>query len=272
MGRLRKDQSLKAAGGRLRAKSAAATIYEDLRAEIISLQRPPGEPLAESEITVAYGVSRTPVREAILKLAAEGLVEIFPQSGTFVSRIPIASLTEAITIRKALEEMTARLAAQRATRGEIDALRAIIKKQRELSASGNRDAFHRADESFHAAIADAAGHPGIWKLVQQIKVQVDRYRRVTLPQKGRMNRVIREHAAIAAAIEAREPARAAQKMSAHLEALMADIPDIRRSRPDFFVGGSREEADGAAGARSKSKRKLQGGAEKMEPYRTGLPR
>ncbi|HLL27469.1 MAG TPA: GntR family transcriptional regulator [Xanthobacteraceae bacterium] len=270
MGRQRKEQALRGAGARLRAKSAAEAIYDDLRAEIVSLERPPGEPLIESEITVAYGVSRTPVREAILRLAGEGLVEIFPQSGTFVARIPIASLPEALTIRKALEEMTARLAAERASRGDIGALRAIIRKQRELSAAGNRDAFHRADEAFHAAIADAAGHPGIWKLVQQIKVQVDRYRRVTLPQKGRMIRVVREHTAIAAAIEARVPARAALKMSAHLDALMADIPDIRRSRPDFFFDGAREA--GGAGGRSKNKRRLPGGAEKVESQRANFVR
>ncbi len=226
----------------------------------------------ESEITQAYGISRTPVREAILKLATEGLVEIFPQSGTFVSRIPVASLPEAITIRKALEETTARLAAQRATRSQIEALRGIIKKQRELSKGENRDAFHRADESFHAAIADAAGFPGIWNLVRQIKVQVDRYRRVTLPQKGRMIRVVREHSAIAAAIETHDSARAAIKMSAHLDALMADIPDIRRSNPNFFVDEYRQDVDRVASNRSKSKRKFQGEQKKVEFYRSSHPR
>jgi DNA-binding GntR family transcriptional regulator len=244
-------------------RSASTIIYDALRTQIVSLRRHPGEPLVESEIALSYGVSRTPVREAILKLAAEGLVEIFPQSGTFVSRIPIASLPEAITIRKALEEMTAKLAAERATRSQIDALRSLIKKQRELSLAGNRDAFHHADESFHAAIADAAGHPGIWKLVQQIKVQVDRYRRVTLPQKGRMARVVREHTAILTAIQAREPSRAALKMSAHLDALMKDIPDIRRLNPDFFFDGSRNGSKAAA-TKSKDQTKLHGGAGKID--------
>ena len=87
----------------------------DLRDELVSLQRRPGEAISEAEIALSYGVSRTPVREAILKLADEGLVDIFPQSGIFVSRIPLAALPEAIIVRKALEETTARMAAQRAT-------------------------------------------------------------------------------------------------------------------------------------------------------------
>src|SRR5260221_13043241 len=82
--------------GRPRAATASARIYSDLRIELVSLQRRPGEVISEAEIALSYGVSRTPVREAILKLADEGLLEIFPQSGIFVSRIPMAALPEAI--------------------------------------------------------------------------------------------------------------------------------------------------------------------------------
>ena len=97
--------------GRPRAATAASKIYSDLRVELVSLQRRPGEVISEAQIALSYGVSRTPVREAILKLSDEGLLEIYPQSGIFVSRIPVAALPEAIIIRKALEETTARLAA-----------------------------------------------------------------------------------------------------------------------------------------------------------------
>ena len=89
----------------------------------MSLQRRPGEAISEAQIALSFGVSRTPVREAILKLSDEGLLEIYPQSGIFVSRIPVDALPEAIIIRKALEETTARLAAERATPSQILALR-----------------------------------------------------------------------------------------------------------------------------------------------------
>jgi DNA-binding GntR family transcriptional regulator len=149
----------------------SSKIYSDLRAELLSLERRPGEAISEAEIALSYGVSRTPVREAILKLSDEGLLEIFPQSGTIVSRIPMAALPEAIIIRKALEETTARLAAERATTSQILVLHAILERQREAEAARDSDAFHQADEAFHATIAKIAGHPGIWKLIQQVKVR-----------------------------------------------------------------------------------------------------
>jgi DNA-binding GntR family transcriptional regulator len=228
--------------------TAAAAIHAELREEIVSLKRPPGEAIVEKEIARTCGVSRTPVREAVLRLADEGLIEIFPQSGTFVARIPIAALPEAIIIRKALEETTARLAAERGAPGRIAGIEVILKRQREVAAQGDQEAFHRADEAFHAAVAEAAGHPRIWTLVQQVKVQVDRFRRLTLPQKGRMALVVREHAAVAAAIRRRDPDGAAARMGAHLERLLGDIEDFRHLNSDFFVDDPEAGALRPAGA------------------------
>jgi GntR family transcriptional regulator, rspAB operon transcriptional repressor len=220
--------------GRPRAATAASKIYSDLRIELVSLQRQPGEPVSEAEIALSYGVSRTPVREAILKLSDEGLLEIFPQSGIFVSRISVAALPEAIIIRKALEETTARLAAERATSSQILVLHSILELQREANTVGDRDAFHHSDEAFHAGIADIAGYPGIWKLIQQVKIHIDRYRRLTLPQQGRMGGAIAEHEAILAAIERHDPPRARIAMENHLERLLRDILTTQSINPQFF--------------------------------------
>src|SRR5882724_1382806 len=220
--------------GRPRAATAASRIYSDLRAELVSLQRHPGEAISEAEIALSYGVSRTPVREAILKLSDEGLLEIFPQSGIFVSRIPIAALPEAILIRKSLEATTAQLAAERAAASQILVLHAILERQREANVAKDSDAFHRADEMFHATIAEVAGYPGIWTLIQQVKLNVDRYRRLTLPQQGRIARVIAEHEAILNAIEAHDPAGARTAMEIHLESLLDNISTTQNINPDFF--------------------------------------
>jgi GntR family transcriptional regulator, rspAB operon transcriptional repressor len=220
--------------GRPRGATAASRIYSGLRTELVSLRRRPGEAISEAEIALSYGVSRTPVREAILKLSDEGLLEIFPQSGIFVSRIPVAALPEAIIIRKALEETTARLAAERATSSQILILHSILERQREADAARDGDAFHQADEMFHATIAEVAGHPGIWKLIQQVKVHVDRYRRLTLPQTGRIAQVIAEHEVILAAIEAHDPADARIAMDIHLERLQGDICTTQSINPEFF--------------------------------------
>ena len=224
-------------GGDFRLTRVPAIIYADLRSQIISLQRRPGEPILESQIASVHGVSRTPVREAILKLADEGLIEIFPQSGTFVARIPLTALPEAIVIRKALEKTSVRHASERASRSQIVGISALLERQDEARLAGDREAFHLADEAFHAAIADAGGYPGIWRLVQQVKVHVDRYRRLTLPQEGRLERVIAEHELILARIEAGDATGGALAMAVHLDGLAADIPDIRRLNPDYFAEG-----------------------------------
>jgi DNA-binding GntR family transcriptional regulator len=220
--------------GRPRGVTAASRIHADLRAELVALKRRPGEVVSEAEIALAYGVSRTPVREAILKLSDEGLVEIFPQSGIFVSRIPLSALPEAIIVRKALEATTARFAAGLATTTQILSLQAILQRQREADAADNRDAFHQADEHFHATIADVAGYPGIWTLIQQVKVHVDRFRQLTLPQKGRMTQVIAEHELVLAAIEAHDPGEAGIAMEKHLERLLGDISATQTVNPEYF--------------------------------------
>ncbi|BAM88413.1 GntR family transcriptional regulator [Bradyrhizobium oligotrophicum S58] len=220
--------------GRPRGATAASRIYADLRTELVSLVRRPGEPISEAQIATAYGVSRTPVREAILKLSDEGLVEIFPQSGIFVSRIPVAALPETIIIRKSLEETTARMAAEQATSSQLLNLHATLERQREACAARDREAFHQADEMFHAGIAEVAGYPGIWKLILQVKVHVDRYRRLTLPQIGRMSEVIAEHEPILAAIERHDPERARTAMASHLERLLDDISEIQTLNPEYF--------------------------------------
>ena len=225
-----------------RSESAAATAYRTLRGEIVWLKRKPGEPIVEKEIAHTLRMSRTPVREALLKLTAEGLVDTVPQSGTFVARIPAAALPEAIVVRKALEQVTARTAAARAKASDVAGLRAILLRQREAAAIADRVAFHKSDEAFHALVAEIAGYPGIWTLIRRVKTQMDRYRLLTLPQPGRMACVVEEHAAVVDAVEEHDANRAAKAMENHLEGLSVSMQDIRRINPDFFYEDLHSEA------------------------------
>lgn len=202
------------------ANSAWRLVYQSIRDEIVSLRLRPGDPISEKEIASRYGLSRTPVREAMQRLADERLIEVFPQSGTFVARIPYDDLPEAMVIRKALETASVRLAAEKVTRSQILALATIIEQQREAAEIDDRAAFHRADEAFHAKIAEISGFPGIWRQVLQVKVQVDRYRRLTLVQEGRMGQVIGDHERILAGISAGSPSQAEQAMASHLDAVL----------------------------------------------------
>lgn len=216
--------------------SAAALIYQTLRRDIVCLHRKPGEPIVEKELATTFGVSRTPIREALLRLATEHLVEIAPQSGTFVARIPLNALPEAIVIRRALEEFSVKTAAHGASRSQIALLEANLERQRETVAALDHDAFHEADEDFHARIADAAGYPGIWTVVQQVKLQVDRYRHLTLPQPGRMARLVEEHAEIVRAIRDHDADRAVIKLGLHLDGLVDGLEEFPSSNPSYFYG------------------------------------
>ena len=216
--------------------TATTAIYQALRADIVAMRRTPGEPIIEKHLADSFGVSRTPVREALLRLADEGLVEIFPQSGTIVARIPMNALPEAIVIRTALEGTAVRHAAERATRSQIAVLRANLMLQQEMDAAGDLNGFHEADEQFHALISDIAGYPGLWNLAQQVKVHVDRYRRLTLPEPGRIAHVIAEHALIVDAIADRDPQQAERRMAAHLDNLLSAIPHAQGANPFFFTG------------------------------------
>ena len=131
--------------------------------------------------------------------------------------------------------VSVRLAAANAGPAAIAELQALVELQQRCADTGDEAAFHEADEAFHAAIATAGGYPGIWRFIQQMKAQVDRYRRLTLPQPGRMLLIVAEHAAVLAAIAAGDPEAAAHRMADHLEKLQIDIAVFRDLWPDYFI-------------------------------------
>lgn len=222
--------------GRTRDGRAATRIHAILQDEIVRLQLKPLDTLNEKQLGQRFGVSRTPVREALLRLADEGLVEIYPQSGTFVSRIPRRALYEAILIRKALEATTVSLAIAAMKDGSRfgsleDNQAALI----EASEAGDIPLFHRLDTEFHQLIADIAGYPGIWTVIAQVKVHIDRYRFITLPRTGRLDIVIAEHSAIIEAIRGRDDGAAVLAMSQHIGRMTEELDDIGDLDPDLFI-------------------------------------
>jgi DNA-binding GntR family transcriptional regulator len=222
------------AAAKLRRVTAGAAIYERLLSAIVSLQMPPGMPLQEKRIAEEFGVSRTPVREALLRLAEAGLIDIFPQSGTFVSLVPVAAIPEAVVIRKSLEGTTVETATAIATPADIARLDAIIARQRVHAAHNETSLFHEQDEAFHEAIAGIAGYPGIWTILKTVKIQIDRARRLTLPALGRMDSVIEEHVTIRNAIAAHDVESARAAMMHHLSAVIPDVAELQLMHPNYF--------------------------------------
>ncbi|MBW8791916.1 MAG: GntR family transcriptional regulator [Rhizobium leguminosarum] len=221
-------------GSRLRRITTAGVIYDRLYADIVSLRMPPGMLLQEKRIADEFGVSRTPVREALLRLSEGGLVDIYPQSGTVVSRVPVSAIPEAVVVRKALEGTTVETAALTATAVDIARLDIIIARQRGHAATGNASSFHEEDEAFHEAIARISGYPGIWAILKTAKVQIDRARRLALPVLGRMDNVVHEHIIIRDALAAHDAAAARSAMIHHLSAVIPDVDELRARYPDYF--------------------------------------
>ncbi len=215
--------------------TAAGAIAAALRDDIVGMVLLPRTPLRDPVLCERFGTSRTPVREALIRLGEEGLVDILPQSGTFVSRIPVDAIPEAVLVRQALEGVTVEGAAARGGEGAAAALDAAIDAQRSLAARGDTRGFHDADEAFHEAIALLAGHPNIWRLLRQVKMQLDRARRLTLPALGRMGQVIAEHALIRDAVAAGDAAGARTAMTAHLGIVVPDVARLRGLHPDYFI-------------------------------------
>jgi DNA-binding GntR family transcriptional regulator len=219
---------------KLRRVTTADAIFDRLHADILSLRMPPGMLLQEKRIAETFGVSRTPVREALLRLSESGLVEIYPQSGTVVSKVSVGSIPEAVVVRKALEGTTVERAAEIATAADLARLDAIIARQQAFEALGDTSGFHGEDEAFHEAITQIAGYPGIWTILKTVKVQIDRARRLTLPALGRMNNVVCEHILIRDAIAAHDLQAARNAMTHHLSAVIPDVAELRTRYPDYF--------------------------------------
>lgn len=215
--------------------SASRRVYLCLRRRIVEMNMLPGARVVERDIAEEFGTSRTPVHEAVQRLADEGLIEIVPRSGTFVARIPLDALEEANLVRHALETAIIEKAAARVGPDDAARLRAILAEQEAAIVANDFGTFHRTDERFHALLAELSGYPGVWPIIQQAKTQMDRYRQLTLPLEGRMAGVLEEHRAVVDAIEARDPARAAAAMREHLDHVMPVLEITRKLRPEFFT-------------------------------------
>lgn len=215
--------------------TASRRVYLCLRQRIVEMSMLPGERVVERDIAEEFGTSRTPVHEAVQRLADEGLIEVVPRSGTFVARIPLDALEEANLVRHALETAIIEKAATNAGPECAASLRAILEEQAVAIAASDFHAFHRTDEQFHATLAEMSGYPGVWPIIQQAKTQMDRYRQLTLPMEGRMAGVLEEHRAVVEAIEARDPDRARAAMREHLDHVMPVLEVTRKLRPEFFT-------------------------------------
>ncbi|SHN09713.1 GntR family transcriptional regulator [Roseibium suaedae] len=218
---------------RLDPKMAAGPqLAQIIRHLIVSNELEPGARLSESEIAARYEVSRQPVREAFIKLAEEGLVEVRPQRGTFVCKINLSTVLDARFVREAVEADIVKLCAEASSSELVKELRSQLALQLRLCAD-NPANFVELDDLFHRTLAEGAGRPNAWRVIDGMKSQLDRVRRLTTARLA-IDHLVTQHTAVVDAIETGSPEAAEAAMRAHLKMILSDLPAIQAACPQFF--------------------------------------
>jgi GntR family transcriptional regulator, rspAB operon transcriptional repressor len=219
-----------------KSQGAAQQIYAYLRTAIVRLKFVPGMDLDRAELARYFGVSVTPVRDALLKLEEDELVDIFPQHGTRVRVVDLESARNAHFLRLTLELEIARTLAQRQDPTLVQELQGFLEQQRACIGRGDMDAFAQADQAFHERLYVAAQAEQLWRLMRGKSGNMDRLRRLHLLESGKAESVVQEHADIAAAIARGDPELAEASVRKHLGDTLSQLTGLRERHPDYLVG------------------------------------
>ncbi|WDR06861.1 GntR family transcriptional regulator [Devosia rhodophyticola] len=218
--------------------SIASQVYDHLMQRILDMELEPFQELSEARLATEFGVSRTPVREALARLARRGLVDILPQRGTRVSPLSEELIAKSRFIREALERPLVRLAAEKLT-SEIAALmNREIALQKTYATLNDDQGFLDSDDQFHALIGRAAGFESIWDEVREAKFHMDRVRRLSLLSQQHMLDLVAEHEDILEKMLAHDVDGADKSIASHLTSVMHELDLIRSRTPQYFVGDS----------------------------------
>jgi GntR family transcriptional regulator, rspAB operon transcriptional repressor len=206
-----------------RDRLKADRVYQALRHRIRLLELAPGSPIRKEDIAAEFGVSRAPVNDAIARLAEEGLVDVFPQHGSFVAKLQADDVREGLFVRMALEVEVIRRAAALRNPTLVSALQDNMAQQEAALAAGDLQELYRLDEALHDALFAAVSFPRVGKILEAARAPLDRMRQIVLPNPGRPQATVREHRAIVDAIASGDPEFAAAAMRMHLNALLAVV-------------------------------------------------
>jgi len=221
---------------------ATKDVYLTLREMVLSFELYPGSRVTETELADMFQVSRTPVREALLRLENEGYLTIRPKQGCFIKQIDIDELTEYYKVRTALEKASIEDACNHMPREEVERLLKLwdpSKRPKKLSASGMEE----KDESFHIALALGGGNSALVRYLQDVNDHIRIIRRVDFQDPERIQRTYQEHYEILQAILDREMVKARALMSQHIQrsqnvAKTLTLTQLARKKPLAIRFGS----------------------------------
>ncbi len=231
------------------SRSGVATtqrVFATLLQRILTFDLKPFDEISEGGLAEQMGVSRTPVREALARLAKLQLVDIFPQRGTVIAPLRVSDLKRSQFLRESLELGLLRRALRSPKRSRLaEALRAEIAVQRTLAGVGDEDRFYASDELFHRRIASIAGLPDIWDDISDAKLHMDRFRHLMLSSVETLSVIVEQHERIVSAIEGGDRERAEVALKTHLRRIFAFLRPAYEARPEYFERGGLELVDPA---------------------------
>lgn len=194
----------------------AGGLRDTLEEDILTGRLSPGERLEEQALAARFGVSRTPIREALFQLSASGLVEQKPRRGAVVAEIGPRRLLEMFEVMAELEALAARHAARRGAEDDIAALAALHGQAEAMAAAGDADGYYYLNERFHGTIRALSRNAFLAEQADALHKRLKPYRRLQLRARGRLRASLAEHADIVAALEAGDAERAGAAMRRHV--------------------------------------------------------
>lgn len=231
-----------------RRLSPGTQVYAVLREHVVKGHFLPGAALSEKRLAEEFGVSRTPVREALIKLSEDGLVNIVPQSGTYVAPIDLDAVYDSQLIREALECATVFAAARNIGPAEAEELEAILQLQRDRLAAGEHEGFVEADDRMHARLIEISGHRNVGKAVQGAKLHLDRVRYLAGEDSPHIHFVIGQHEEIIDRVVNHDGRGARRAMRNHLRLVFEKIDRLFRERSVLFARDPAERSPRGRGA------------------------
>ena len=200
-----------------RSARAWQQVYVTLRSAIVSAQLEPGLSVSEQELAERLGVSRTPVREALIRLSEEGLVGIYPQTGTVIAPIRYPKVYQSLVIRSALECRSIRYTVKAIGPDDIRRLRQIISDQKRYAKSRNDEGFLLSDDAFHRTMVEISGNLEVWKVIESTKAHHDRIRHLATHLNLYNAQRVHEHETIIDALERGDALDAERLLELHLD-------------------------------------------------------
>ena len=221
-----------------RTRQSAPQVFEALREAIVSVQLTPGTVLQRSELAEHFGLSQTPIRDALQRLGDEQLVDIFAQHATVVSRIDVSAALEAHFLRRAVELEILKTLCElpEAQHSELMArLNAHLQTQESTLQPLDVPRLALSDQAFHREMYEAAGVASLWALVRRQSGHVDRLRHLNLPAEGKAEAIVRDHRAMVQALAGRAPQEAQAALRRHLAGTLSFVQDIKDRFPAWTV-------------------------------------